>query len=113
MIQHGRFKLADLGLSRIISFNKALTKSIGNKLGRSPELITGDYSTQTDIWSLGIHLFYMLEGTLPFDEFSLAFIKNNPNQIDQVVSSAGLSIDFTPHGRKTKNMLSWLHLVLA
>jgi serine/threonine protein kinase len=82
LIKEGFFKLADLGLSRILEKgNNCLTNDIGNRLGRSPEFGTGKYSVKTDIWSLGVNIFYLLESTLPFDEESLLKIKNNPNDI--------------------------------
>ena len=58
-------------------------------------------------------MFYLLEGTLPFDRQSLDTIRRNPNDIDKVLSSGALIIDFSPQGRKSKNTLSFLHLILA
>jgi len=81
LVKEGVFKLADLGLSRIYENGRCLTNNVGNRLGRSPEFLSGKYTCKTDIWSLGIHLFYMLENTLPFDESSLIKIKSNPNDI--------------------------------
>lgn len=71
--------MGDLGLSRIYSKGNTQTNNIGNKLGRSPEFCSGFYTTKSDIWSLGIHIFYLLENTLPFDERSLMMIRNNLN----------------------------------
>lgn len=60
-----------------------------------------------------MHVFYLLEGTLPFDEESLLRIRNNPNDIEKVVCSEELSVDLQSRGRRSKNILSFLHLVLS
>lgn len=78
LLKEGQFKLTDLGLSRVSERGSHLTNDIGNKLGRSPEFIAGEYDFKADIWSLGVNIFYMLERTLPFDEDSLSKIRQNP-----------------------------------
>ena len=61
LVKHGTFKLTDLGLSRLSDKqHQKLTNDIGNRLGRSPEFITGQYDSKADVWSLGVHLFYLL-----------------------------------------------------
>lgn len=54
-----------------------------------------------------------MENTLPFDERSLLLIRNNPNEIQKVVSSGQLEVNLQISGRRSKNVLSFLHLVLA
>jgi serine/threonine protein kinase len=107
------FKLADLGLSRLSDSSIHLTNDIGNRLGRSPEFITGLYDFKTDVWSLGVHIFYLLENTLPFDKESLLRIRNNPNDIEQAIASPRLEVDLQASGRRSKNILSFLHLILS
>lgn len=113
LLKEDGFKLGDLGLSRLCQNGSKLTNNIGNKLGRSPELYSGCYDTKCDVWSLGVHLFYLLENTLPFDEVSISKIRSNPNDIEKIVTSHELSIDLSPQGRKTKNILSFLHLIFS
>ena len=105
--------MGDLGLSRAASRDTFLTNDVGNRLGRSPEFITGKYTLKADIWSLGIHSFYLFESTLPFDARSLARIKNNPNEIEKVISSDELEIDLQVGGRRSRKVLSFIHLLLS
>ena len=50
---------------------------------------------------------------MPFDEQSLLKIKNNPNDIEAVISSSDLNINLQASGRRSKNILSFLHLALS
>ena len=60
-------KIIDFGLSRSFSSNDLMTTRCGSPCYSSPEIIVGQaYSEKTDIWSLGIVLYYMATGSLPF-----------------------------------------------
>lgn len=64
-------KILDFGISKIIHGDLKLTKTgmrIGSVAYMSPEQILGkEITIMTDIYSLGITLFEMLSGKLPFD----------------------------------------------
>lgn len=64
--------LTDVGLSRRVDFNSndyLLTTRCGSDDYASPELIMGQAydGRQTDAWALGVVLFALMEGSLPFD----------------------------------------------
>lgn len=63
--------LTDVGLSRRVDFEKddLLTTRCGSDDYASPELIMGQPydGRQTDAWALGVLLFALMEGRLPFD----------------------------------------------
>lgn len=63
--------LTDVGLSRRVDFEKddLLTTRCGSDDYASPELIMGQPydGRQTDSWALGVLLFALMEGRLPFD----------------------------------------------
>lgn len=64
--------LTDVGLSRRVDFNSndyLLTTRCGSDDYASPELIMGQAydGRQTDAWALGVVLFALMEGRLPFD----------------------------------------------
>lgn len=62
-------KIIDFGLSNVIVANKLMKTSCGTKCYSAPETMANkEYSPlPTDIWSLGIILFVMVCGHLPFD----------------------------------------------
>jgi len=74
--KEGSVKLADFGLSRKLIQKSSLTV-VGTPYYISPEMIQGRYSSQCDIWSLGIVLYFALTGLLPFDGEDLNGLFNN------------------------------------
>ena len=57
----------DFGLSKIVSPQEKLVDGYGTLSYVSPEvLLRTPYNKEVDIWSLGVILFYMLCGHLPF-----------------------------------------------
>ena len=68
--EYGDAKLSDFGLSTKFEKGKLLEKACGSPLYAAPEMLTGKKydGTKIDIWSLGISLYAMLCGELPFDD---------------------------------------------
>ena len=59
--------LAIFGLSKIISSQEKMVDGFGTLSYVAPEVLTrSPYNKEVDIWSLGIILFYILSGHLPF-----------------------------------------------
>ncbi|KAH0794549.1 CAMK family protein kinase [Histomonas meleagridis] len=67
-----RIKLADFGFARWVKENTQTDTSCGSPHYTSPEVISGQpYDGRiSDIWSLGVILFALLAGYLPFDDSS-------------------------------------------
>jgi hypothetical protein len=68
-LENGHVKVGDFGLARFISGSQrhALTQSIGTVHYMAPEISTGNYNKQIDIYAAGVLLYEMLSGQVPFD----------------------------------------------
>lgn len=63
-------KLVDFGLSNTFKNNETLNTACGSPCYAAPEMISGKpyNGTKVDIWSLGVVLFALLSGFLPFED---------------------------------------------
>ena len=63
----GVIKIMDFGLSKIVSTQEKMVDGYGTLSYVAPEvLLRTPYNKEVDIWSMGVILFYMLCGHLPF-----------------------------------------------
>ncbi|KAJ3146162.1 Protein kinase [Geranomyces michiganensis] len=67
---HDQVKIADFGLSNIMSDGEFLRTSCGSPNYAAPEVINGKLyaGSEVDVWSCGVILYVMLCGRLPFDD---------------------------------------------
>ena len=75
-------KIIDFGLSNIYEKNKLLKTACGSPCYAAPEMLQGkEYNgLSVDLWSAGIILFFMVSGTLPFDDI------NNLNLYKKIIA---------------------------
>ena len=68
-LENGILKIGDYGLSKFISSSQrtAQTQSVGTVYYMAPEISTGNYNKQIDIYAAGIVLYEMLTGRVPFE----------------------------------------------
>ena len=68
--EHLNIKIADFGLSNIMSDGNFLKTSCGSPNYAAPEVISGKLyaGPEVDVWSCGVILYVMLCGRLPFDD---------------------------------------------
>jgi len=67
----GDLKLIDFGLSKQVKVKKMHT-IVGTPYYVAPEVLEGKYGLKCDIWSLGVILYILLSGYLPFGGTSVA-----------------------------------------
>ncbi len=72
----GYVKIGDYGLSKFISVSRhsAQTASVGTVHYMAPEIGSGNYSAGVDIYALGVMLYEMLLGRVPFEGSSMGEI---------------------------------------
>src|SRR5256714_5580657 len=68
-IENGLVKVGDYGLSKFMSGSQRAgqTQSVGTVHYMAPEISTGNYNKQIDIYASGVILYEMLTGRVPFD----------------------------------------------
>ena len=85
--ENAQIKLIDFGTSRFIPNDKKLRKPIGTCFYMAPEVLTAEYDKKVDVWSLGVILYVMLSGFVPFsgktDQEIFSRIRNAPLSFDK------------------------------
>jgi hypothetical protein len=68
-LENGTVKIGDYGLSKFMSASRrsGQTASIGTVHYMAPEIVQGRYGKEVDLYSLGIILYEMLTGHVPFE----------------------------------------------
>jgi serine/threonine protein kinase len=69
----GNIKLADFGMASTMPPDGMLHTSCGSPHYACPEIVRGEayHGVQADLWSMGVILFALATGTLPFDDDSV------------------------------------------
>ena len=90
--KEGKVKVTDFGIAKATSSNTISTNAMGSVHYTSPEQARGGYSDErSDIYSLGITMYEMITGQLPFDGDSTVSIALKHLQEDIIPPS-----DFVP-----------------
>ncbi|MET0647186.1 MAG: serine/threonine-protein kinase [Pyrinomonadaceae bacterium] len=68
LLQGDTPRLADFGVSRAMQTTRVSSKIIGTDAYMSPESFRGLRTVETDIWAMGVVLYQLLDGRLPFPQ---------------------------------------------
>lgn len=77
-------KLIDFGLSRYVLPNETLHSQVGTPYYVAPEVLEGKYDLRCDYWSLGVLMYLLLSGHMPFNgantaELAKAILNKQPS----------------------------------
>ena len=83
----GYIKLIDFGTAKILKDNEKTKTVIGSPNFISPEVLLGKgYSFSCDYWSIGICIYYIYYGVLPFGNNSLEILDTYKEIIEKDIS---------------------------
>lgn len=89
-------KIIDFGLSKVVGKTETVTRQCGSLSFKSPELLMGkNYDFKTDIWSLGVSLFYLKNKEMPF-------LHSNKDKLKEMIINAS---DFPKENLELSNNL--------
>ena len=71
LLQRETPRLADFGIARVIKTDSYSKGVIGTFAYMAPEAFSGKRNEQTDVWSVGVILYQMLAGRLPYDQMDI------------------------------------------
>jgi serine/threonine protein kinase len=90
LLQGNTPRLTDFGISRVMRSTISIGDLNGTPAYMAPEVFDRKRSEQTDVWSVGVILYEMLHGDLPFRRGSLtelfaSILQDEPNKISEHV----------------------------
>ncbi|MFM9903445.1 MAG: protein kinase domain-containing protein [Pyrinomonadaceae bacterium] len=68
LLQGDTPRLADFGISRVMSSTTLSSVVVGTDSYMAPEAFDGKRNVQTDVWSVGVVFYQLLKGRLPFPQ---------------------------------------------
>ena len=87
-------KLGDFGLAKKLSFrDEKISEMVGTPAYMAPEILENKgYSLEVDIWSLGVIMYYLIIGKLPFNKQNQEDIKKVSFPKKAIISRAAKSL---------------------
>lgn len=105
--REGEVKLIDFGLSKSIKNKHCSLKTMaGTPYYMAPEMINGNYGPQCDVWSIGVLMYFLLSGRLPFKADTRAAVFN-------LVKSGVFSFNFREFDKVSQEAKSLIRKILV
>ena len=100
-------RLIDFGLSKASNGKKALQTVAGTPYYMAPEVLDGNYQAKADIWSLGVLMYTLVSGYLPFQGKNSAEVFRKIGEADFHFNHK----EFDTISQECKNLISKLLVV--
>jgi serine/threonine-protein kinase ULK/ATG1 len=79
-------KIIDFGFSKYFKIDKMMNTICGSPLFMSPELISGEkYNYKIDYWSMGLILYQIITGVLPYHAKNILELKEKLNNMSDIL----------------------------
>ena len=99
--KHNHIYLIDFGLSSILGQNEETTGSMGTITYAPPEMYSNKtYSYSIDVWSMGVVLYYLYYGVMPFSKE-----KSTPYDVIENIRTKKLNFDIESADKEEKKMI--------
>ena len=99
--KHNHIYLIDFGLSSILGQNEETTGSVGTITYAPPEMYSNKtYSYSIDVWSMGVVLYYLYYGVMPFSKE-----KSTPYDVIENIRTKKLNFDIESADKEEKKMI--------
>jgi serine/threonine-protein kinase len=94
LLQNGVPRLADFGISRAVHADDVTGRPAGTPAYMAPEAFEGTRSVQTDVWSVGVLLYQLLAGSLPFPEREMSSLLRAIRTHEPPPLPAGIPVEY-------------------
>jgi hypothetical protein len=107
LLQSNTPRLADFGISRVMTTNSLSQTVSGTPFYMAPEAFKYKRNEQTDVWSIGVILYELLKGSLPFPQRDLpslyeAILERGPEPLPASIPTRLHEIVLKALSRKTE-----------
>jgi len=99
LLQGSTPRLADFGIARVLKTTNQTSSASGTPIYMAPEAFDGKRSEKTDLWAVGVILYQLLAGHVPFGQLDMpsllaAIIQGDPEPLPSSVPTSVARVVF-------------------